>query len=425
MLRHLLIILSIVFTASLYSEENETENSAEQSTENQSSSNPTNSEKDTNPTDTSQLNETTQESEPPKEYVTPDKAKERNSDVARYLKAFQRENELIEISGKSGNMHGLYLPENTGQPQGGILILHDIAQHAHWPNTVTPIREYLPDHGWNTLSIFFDEYIKKPLPKVEPFQFSQVANESSNITGSENTDPDNTNSEKLAGNEESILENEQPETSNSNEIEQPIEDANFANDNQGTSQEDALGQIADNLGDIPDFTPEITQEVLEQPAIPVEDTFIENMIQRTEDGLNQLNKMGQFNIAIIANGYSANWAAKMLEARLNGNNIGYALILIDAKSSDYPAIDLNESLSKLDIPMLDIITNDAPEHLRTSKARKGAMLRNQNLKYMQIYLPAIKISLNATDNMISRRIRGWLRTHAAGEEVAVKVNNNL
>jgi len=96
-------------------------------------------------------------------------------------------------------------------------------------------------------------------------------------------------------------------------------------------------------------------------------------------------------------------------------------ILIDPKTSEYPEIELNETLAELNIPMLDIITKNTPENIRVSKVRKGAIMRGQNKKYTQIYLPAIKISLNDSDNMISRRIRGWLKTNAAGEEVPVKV----
>ncbi|GAA6135655.1 alpha/beta hydrolase family protein [Oceaniserpentilla sp. 4NH20-0058] len=367
--------------------------------------------------------EPAKEISPPKEYVTPDKAKERNQDVIRYLKSFQRENELIEIVGKNGNMSGLYLPENTGMPQGGVLILHDIEQHAHWPNTVTPIREYLPDYGWNTLSIFYNSYIKKPLPKIEPLQLAE--SQADQVTTDANTlDPNAENQQAENQQSENTAE---PNPTDSNELTDNLNNNEVSNtsENPNTPNElaDPLDAVAENINDVPDFVPPIPQSVLKQPVIPTEDIFIENMIQRTEDGLNSLNTMGQFNTAIIANGLSANWAAKMLQARLNGNKIGYALILIDAKESQYPEIDLNETLAELDIPMLDIITQDSPEQLRLSKARKGSIKRKQNKKYQQIYLPAVKYNLNNTDNMISRRIRGWLLTNAAGEEVPVKVRN--
>jgi hypothetical protein len=344
-------------------------------------------------------------------YVTPDKSKQRMAEVIRYLKTYQRENEIIEMSGKDGPMAGLYLPENTGKPQGGVLILHDIAQHAQWPNTVTPVREYLPDYGWNTLSIFFDQYIQKPKPEVKPIQNEPpvIANEEPAL------DPDAQTSTPVEGEVAQEVTNE-----NNIDIEAPIAEEDPLDAEPG----DELAEIASNLDEIPEFQPQISQEILEQPAIPIEETFTENMILRVEEGLNKLNELGQYNVVIIANGYSANWAAKLLEERLSGNNMGYALILIDAKSSEYPLIDLNDSLSKLDIPMLDIVTDHSPENLYSIKIRKGAMLRNQNKQYMQLYLPAIKPYLTQTNNMISRRIRGWLLTHAAGEEIAVKEKAN-
>lgn len=361
------------------------------------------SEQDSDAPEQSSTDETSRE---PLTYVTPNKAKQRMADVVRHLKTFQRESEIIEMSGKDGPMAGLYLPENTGKPQGGVLILHDIEQHAHWPNTISPVREYLPDYGWNTLSIFFDQYIHKPLPKIKP-----PSNEDAPL----NTDGENL--DEQAAPVDAINEEETPELTDENNL-----------DTQTTTEEttidtpagDALDAIANSIDEVPEFVPQISQDMLEQPAIPIEETFLEDMVLTVEQGLNKLNELGQYNIVIIANGLSANWAAKFLEKRLNGNNVGYALVLIDAKKSNYPDVDLNDSLSTLDIPMLDIVTDGSAENQYSTKIRKGAMLRKQNSKYMQLYLPAIKPDLTQTNNMISRRIRGWLLTHAAGEEVSVK-----
>ena len=373
---------------------------ASQPADTQATSNETSPETDTNPP---------QEESRPLVYVTPDKAQQRVDETLRYLKTFQRESEIIEIGGMNGPFSGLYLPENTGKPQGGVLILHDIAQHAHWPNTVSPIREYLPDYGWNTLSIFFEQYIQKPLPDI-PEPVIRSTSETAEATGEE------TDSMQTAAQEnEQETANPQPDIENIDtaaieEGEAPIESLN----------NDPLDTIANSLENVPDFQPAISPEVLSQPAKPIEDVFTENMIQRVEDSLNKLNELGQYNLVIIANGYSANWAAKILEKRLENNTVGYALILIDAKSSAYPKVALDDSLAKLDIPMLDIVTDSSAEMKLSIKNRKGTMLRNQNSKYMQLYLPAIKPDLTQTNNIISRRVRGWLLTHAAGEEIAVK-----
>ncbi|MAA72091.1 MAG: hypothetical protein CL679_10260 [Bermanella sp.] len=349
----------------------------------------------------------------PLNYVTPNKAKQRMAEVVRHLKTFQRGNEIIEINGKDGPMAGLYLPENTGKPQGGILILHDIDQHAHWPNTISPVREYLPDYGWNTLSIFFDQYIEKPLPKIPPLSATQ-----------DDLNQDEQPSEDQEASSEA--DSQQAADTNENPIEDnPIDEQTAQDENtEDIPAGDALDAIANNIDEVPEFVPPINQAVLEQPAIPIEETFLEDMIFNVEQGLSKLNELGQYNLVIIANGFSANWAAKLLEQRLSANSLGYALILIDAKSSEYPEVDLNASLAKLNIPMLDIVTDDSDENKYRIKQRKGAMLRKQNSKYMQLYLPAVKPDLTQTNNIISRRIRGWLLTHAAGEEVSVKQKGN-
>ncbi|MGR6871096.1 DUF3530 family protein [Pseudomonas sp. HK3] len=358
----------------------------------------------------------TNETEPQAErqslvYITPDKAKQRMAETLRHLKLFQREDEIIEMNGNNGPFAGLYLPENTGKPQGGVLILHDIAQHAHWPNTVSPIREYLPDYGWNTLSVFFEQYIQKPMPAIAP-PASTTPSEDTAAVNDTQTAPESS-------------ENNADNTAENNAPENPEDAAENPTTEEDAPAGDALDAIANNIDEVPDFNPAITPELLSQPAIPAEDVFLENMVLRVEDSLNKLNELGQYNLVIIANGYSANWAAKVLEKRLDGSSVGYALILIDAKSSDYPKVALNESLAKLNIPMLDIVTDQSAEMAHSIKTRKGTMLRNQNTKYMQLYLPAIKPDLTQTHNIISRRIRGWLLTNAAGEEIAVKEKNNF
>ena len=48
---------------------------------------------------------------------------------------------------------GLVQQQRTSVPQGAVLIVHDVGQNANWPRWVQPIRNYLPDIGWMTLSI--------------------------------------------------------------------------------------------------------------------------------------------------------------------------------------------------------------------------------------------------------------------------------
>src|SRR5690606_18873197 len=46
-----------------------------------------------------------------------------------------------------------WLPDLTGAPRGGVLILHDAGQHPSWPLTVAALFDSLPLHGWHTLAM--------------------------------------------------------------------------------------------------------------------------------------------------------------------------------------------------------------------------------------------------------------------------------
>ena len=332
-------------------------------------------------------------------------------ETVKHLGLFQREEEVIKFSDEESSISGLYLPENTGHPQGGILILHDISQHAQWPHTVAPLREYLPDYGWTTLSLFFSDYIAQPLPDTRP---KEKMPDTSDSEGSPLADTE------LATTADNNIDGESTtvgEDIGINEAMTP-DDENF----DSTNSSDALDDVADNFEafSVPDTleNDDANNEVETPPDI----AFLESMQERVEGGLRQLNTLGQFNLVIIAHGLSANWAVETLRTRFseNPNVIGYSLILIDAKQSLYPSYQLNDELAKLKIPILDLYTKSSEDMKRELQSRKNAVTRQQPLNYIQIGLPSLKTIHNNKHNMISRRVRGWLKTHAAGEEVTVK-----
>jgi hypothetical protein len=338
-----------------------------------------------------------------------DPAQRRVQEAVQYLKLLQREGEAVKATDEGSNISGLYLPENTGKPQGGILILHDIEQHAHWPDTVAPLREYLPDYGWSTLSMFFGNYLKKTLPEIV-----NIPEQDEAAVKAEPADVDKTEAEAPI----TVAATNEKEDQDTLEEDAPIEDENFNPDDIP----DALDQAAE---DFEAFTIPAATEIpssSEVSNIDPQQAFMTGMYEQVEGGLQQLNTLGQFNLVIIAHGLSANWAVKTLQERMaiNTNTGGYSLILVDAKSSVYPAYSLNDELAKLEIPILDIYTENAPEAMKDITARRNAVVRQQKSSYTQIRLPAIKTIYNGKQNMISRRVRGWLKTHAAGEVMTIK-----
>lgn len=61
--------------------------------------------------------------------------------------------QIINLKTRQGTATALYLPQSSGQPQGGLIILHGRAQHPDWHVLIKPLRTRFPKFGWATLSL--------------------------------------------------------------------------------------------------------------------------------------------------------------------------------------------------------------------------------------------------------------------------------
>ena len=305
---------------------------------------------------------------------------ERHQSLIEYLQQHQRQQEVMTLVAGEASFYGLFLRERSGNPQGGILILHDLEQHGHWPTLVAPLREGLTEHGWTTLAIELPTAPEQPLPARSNSAVTTPP-PASTSTPATNTDPN---------------ENDTTEA-------QPSEATNLV-PTTGTT---------DTTGTTP-ATPAI------QNAIASDDKAIVNQYDqdiqaRIEAGLSFLNSRGQLNLAIIAVGDSAIWAAKHIQSRQrdNDNARGIALLMINAREFPGSPLRLTQVLETLDVPILDLITGDSTQSDWQINDRKGAMKRKHLMGYQQIQ----QSSASIRDTSINRRIRGWLKSNAAGTEL--------
>lgn len=350
---------------------------------------------------------------PPVARVLPDQQQLQVAGIVRYLQQHGRTGEIIAPSAENKFLSGFYLKENTGSPQGGILLLHDNTQHAHWPRSLAALREYLPDYGWNTLAINLAIKPERPLPQNPPPKTPPTpaapASPDAPATPSAAASADTPDASNTTAQAQTAAEN--ADTSSNGDL-------NFPAQNNDVAAGIAAG--LDKVPDISQFQPAAGELAQNNPANSP--NYQENITANIEAGLAYLNNSGQFNLVIIAVGDSANWAVEALNRRIaqNGSALGYALILINADGSDFPRYDLNERLSKLDIPTLDLVSDHEADTSWQDKQRRFAMQRNQRDKYSQIKIPDVSSDNEGNVTIVTRRIRGWLKTHAAGEEVAVK-----
>lgn len=342
--------------------------------------------------------------------ASPHVTEQRHASVIQHLELYGRSQEAIQLIAADTPFNGLYLPETMGRPQGGVLLLHDREQHGHWPSITGPLREYLPQYGWATLAIELPTEPGASLPSRGVYQAPQPTEEAAE----DETQPT----------EQEVAEQKPALTTESDDS-----TGIAASGNAEPQEGDAATELSNGEPPLPRLTGLPAVESAEGEQSPeaeisaeTQQQYFQNQMQaRIRAAVNYLSSMGQLNLVIIANGSSASWAVDFIlqqqrrllseEKTLRGNT----LVLIDPLQSRYNQLYLEQELKELEIPVLDLITDLNTATVYTNNQRAGLMRHKQRTQYRQIKLSTP--NHNNTHQQVKRRIRGWLRSNAAGTEL--------
>lgn len=80
--------------------------------------------------------------------------------------------QFVRLQANGVEFATLWRDQETGSPQGAVLIVHDNGHHQDWPHVVHDLRQYLPVVGWSTLSISMPPV---PAPRVPPRQLEDAS----------------------------------------------------------------------------------------------------------------------------------------------------------------------------------------------------------------------------------------------------------
>lgn len=358
-------------------------------------------------------------------YVLPNIPKKRAQSLIEYMTLMERQEEIVQLSNSSepgaaspsmdNDYYGLYLPDETGSPQGGVLILHDNQQHGHWPDIVAPLREYLPQHGWTTLTIELPDIPARLRIARETIATSPVPSNTSAESEAEkaiDTDPIATNQDG-----EAALTEEAADNAGTDEQGKP------AGLQEESPTEESLEPALPKLAELPDLPNETITET-EEPETPKVDPvkyYREQNQQRILEAIAYLKSKGQLNLVIIGYGIGAAWAIDYIsqQEESEAESKGLTLVTIDAMPSRYSTDIMKQQLTNLKVPFLDIIQPNKAYALKLGKTRRAIMNRNKNEIYQQI-ITSNMTSYHEDESPTSRRIRGWLKTNAGG--TLVKMN---
>ncbi|MHA7880659.1 MAG: DUF3530 family protein [Saccharospirillum sp.] len=146
-----------------------------------------------------------------------------------------------------------------------------------------------------------------------------------------------------------------------------------------------------------------------------DEASIDQSLARIAAGVRRLNEDGLFNLVFLGYGEGAYWAARYMAERLNPQDeVGYALLMVNARDARGT---LPDYLGQIDRPTLDLVMQREQADRFWAQERLASVRRQGRDNYTQILDPDIAgASQGPHPNRATRRLWGWLRTHAAGRE---------
>lgn len=148
--------------------------------------------------------------------------------------------------------------------------------------------------------------------------------------------------------------------------------------------------------------------------------LFDEIAPRLDAAVKFLKSKGINNIVIIGHSLGATMAAYYL--RKPASNIT-ALVAIGSTGSSFKDKEKNyfKSLELIKIPILDIFgAIDLPEVMEGAERKKALAQKFGNKKYTQIKVAGANHFFDNKEDVLIKRIRGWLQKNAAGTEIKVK-----
>lgn len=226
--------------------------------------------------------------------------------------------EVLWLDAKDEKFLALLIKQSNDKAQGAVIILHGMSAHADWPQTISPLRTALPEHGWTTLSI--------QLPVIAP--------------------------------------------------ENQLEDYG---------------------------------KTLEQVA------------ERIKAGIRLLHELKFRNIVAIGHSFGAASVLSYLEREKEQKIISLVAIGLQDYAFVKPPIDLLGLIEKSKIPVLDVYgSRDFKMVIDQAPDRRLAAKKGGNRKYVQMEIEGANHYFNKLEDVLIKRIRGWMNKAAPGMSIVVK-----
>lgn len=286
--------------------------------------------------------------------------------------------QLISLSTPTEHFSALFLPANVGVARGLVVLLPGTGETFDWPTTIGPLRRKLPNAGWHTLSL------NLPEPPAAALTANQlIAEPVAEQIVIQPPAPIETPAE-------TALEDEvEPEAEVPEPVDEPVEEP---------AEEETAPPLDDDANN-----PELLAP--EPLPLPVPD-YPERISNFIDAAIAYAASLNAPEVILLGHREGAHWALAYQSQHNSAVPIRTVLI---AAHSDTAIEESFENLINASVhPIADFYYKNPANNDREALRRLNASRRAQLQQYHQIGLSAESGVQSIDQELLFRRVKGWL-----------------
>ena len=142
---------------------------------------------------------------------------------------------------------------------------------------------------------------------------------------------------------------------------------------------------------------------------------------RINAGVKFLKAKGIQNIVIVAHSLGSSMAAHYMANKPDSSIRAFVAVGVSGNMHKKDEVGYLTSLKTIKVPVLDIFGgSDLPQVLESKKSKANVARKAGNKNYRQVEIPGANHFFDNHDEVLIKRIRGWLMKNAIGTEIKIK-----
>lgn len=287
---------------------------------------------------------------------------ERSEVDAQALERQLEQKEQQQLKAGEQSFLALWLPANVGEPSGAVILVPGDDGNADEAQGVGPLRRKLPNAGWHSLSLSLPD----PSGDAPPARSTEIAAEPAPVS---------------------------VDTAEASAEEKPAE---TATEPAPSAEPQAASEEATPAEPAP-AAPSLEEQ---------QKAHAERVLARIEAAIAFAEQQQAKNIVLLGHGSGAYWAARYLAERKPASIHNLLLVAPTLPAGYTPPLD--ELIPALQLATGDFYYKDTPTDRRAALQRSQASKRQKHPAYIQVAMKALPGNLEAEQEQLYRRIRGWL-----------------